>query len=119
MRVLFVRFFFLKEISCEGIILMAVAHGLCSSGLFFLVKKFYENRGSRNILLRSNVLKIFSVNIFFWGTLCFINASIPPSLNFLSELFLFFSIIRKNYLNFLFVVFIVFFNGLFKVFLYV
>jgi NADH:ubiquinone oxidoreductase subunit 4 (subunit M) len=58
------RFFFFNQIRFFGIIRVLIAHGICSSGLFFFVKKFYENSGSRNILLNQGVLFIRSKRIF-------------------------------------------------------
>lgn len=42
-----------------------VAHGLCSSGLFFLSGVIYERRGSRRIIINKGMLEIMP-RISFW-----------------------------------------------------
>lgn len=49
-------FFLLNKIRYFGIIRVLIAHGICSSGLFFFIKKFYEKSGSRKIFLKKGVL---------------------------------------------------------------
>lgn len=109
----------LKTIGIEGAILMFIAHGFCSSGLFFFIKSFYQESGSRKIALNGGFLFVNRVMILFWGSLCFFNGSLPPSLKFFCELFLLTNIFNQMSLGFSFVVAIVFINGLFKVILYV
>lgn len=38
---------------------MIVAHGLCSSGLFFLANVIYERSGTRRIFLNKGLLSIY------------------------------------------------------------
>lgn len=42
-----------------------VAHGLCSSGLFFLVNLFYERLGSRRLLINKGIM-LFFPRITIW-----------------------------------------------------
>jgi NADH-ubiquinone oxidoreductase chain 4 len=36
---------------------LIIAHGLCSSGLFFLVNLFYERLGSRRLVINKGILR--------------------------------------------------------------
>ena len=38
---------------------LIIAHGLCSSGLFFLVNLFYERLGSRSLLINKGIMIFF------------------------------------------------------------
>lgn len=101
-----------------GIIRMLVAHGICSSGLFFCVQCFYELRGTRRIVLNRGYLKISPILCFFWFLLCVANASAPPSLNLFREFLLISSILNYRYLGRVFCFMSVFLAGLFRIYLY-
>jgi proton-translocating NADH-quinone oxidoreductase chain M len=75
-------------ISFHGCILLTIAHGLSSSGLFACVGSIYNRLKTMNVLyLRtlSTIMPVLSF-FFFFFTLC--NLGFPPSLNFISELFI-------------------------------
>lgn len=108
---------FSKSIS-TAIVMLCVAHGFCSSGLFFFVNSFYQNSGTRKILLNRGVINISSVVAFFWFLLTFVKASLPPSLNYFSEVFMFNNLMIYSPESIGFIVLIIFLNGLFKVFLF-
>lgn len=118
MSIVFLGLFLLSKKKIFGIILMRVSHGFCSSGLFFLVKCFYQNSGSRNIFFNRGIIFFCSKLIFFWGVSTFINSSLPPSIKFLSELIIFFKLKNIFFLHALIIIFFVFLNGLFNIFLY-
>nr|YP_010990146.1 NADH dehydrogenase subunit 4 [Polymesoda caroliniana]WOV69034.1 NADH dehydrogenase subunit 4 [Polymesoda caroliniana] len=63
------------------------AHGLCSPCLFSLAASAYDWTGSRSVSINKNVLRVFPLFSLFWFLFCVINMGIPPSLNFLSEVF--------------------------------
>lgn len=50
--------FVLREIGHKGCVGLIVAHGLCSSGLFYLVNLVYERRHRRSMLLRKGLLNL-------------------------------------------------------------
>lgn len=101
-----------------GIISMLVAHGICSSGLFFCVQCFYELRGTRRIILNRGYLNISPILCFFWFLLCVANASAPPSLNLFREFLLISSILNYSYIGRIFCFMSVFLAGLFRIYLY-
>lgn len=111
--------FILSAVSPVGMIMLLVAHGICSSGLFWGVKVFYEISGSRNLFHNRGFLFLFPTLIFYWLVFCLVNSSVPPSLNLFSEIFLFSSIGKYLVMNFLFVFLMIFLKGLFRIYLYV
>jgi len=76
-----------------GALIIIIAHGLSSSGLFCFVNLIYERLGSRSILLRRGVISLVPLFSLLLFMLCCRNISAPPSINLLSELLL---IIRVN-----------------------
>lgn len=63
-----------------------VAHGLCSSGLFFLSGVVYERRGSRRIIINKGMLEIIPRIAFWWFIYCIGNMAAPVVLNLVGEL---------------------------------
>lgn len=102
-----------------GILGMLVAHGVCSSGMFFCVQCFYEIRKTRRIILNRGYLRLSPLLCFFWFLLCVAKASAPPSLNLLSEFLLIGSILNFRLVGLFFCFFSVFCAGLFSIYLYV
>lgn len=108
-----------KILGILGVILMRIAHGICSSGLFANVKIFYFLRGSRKILFKNGFKKIFPILRLFFFFLCIINSSAPPSLNLFSEIFILISSKNFNLLKKIFFFFSIFLVGLFSIYLYI
>nr|UGS80485.1 NADH dehydrogenase subunit 4 [Nepiomorpha sp. NespEL] len=67
-------------------LLMMISHGLCSSGLFFLVNMNYERNGSRNLMLIKGMVHLLPKVSLWWFLFCAMNMAAPPSLNLLSEI---------------------------------
>lgn len=109
----------MRSIGFVGVLFMLVAHGICSSGLFFKVNSFYELRGSRRLFHNRGFIMSFPVLVLFWFLLCVSNSSAPPSLNLFSEILLMFSIREFLLVNLLFCFFSLFLAGLFRIYLYV
>nr|QIZ12606.1 NADH dehydrogenase subunit 4 [Hemiarthrum setulosum] len=66
-------------------LMMMVAHGLSSSGLFCIANMLYEKTGSRSMFISKGALSLipnFSLCFFLLASL---NMAAPPSLNLLSE----------------------------------
>lgn len=65
MSLVMLGFFSLDVIGYIGVLGMLVAHGICSSGLFFRVQCFYELSGSRRIVLNRGFLNLSPILCFF------------------------------------------------------
>ena len=109
----------IKSFSClVGCLYLSFSHGLCSSAMFLNSNLFYSYSHSRNIFLNRGYLFIFPLVSLFWFLFCSLNCSVPPSLNFFSELLLIFSISSFNSPLILFTFFNIFFGGCYSIFLY-
>nr|YP_010389717.1 NADH dehydrogenase subunit 4 [Polistes rothneyi]UPT34489.1 NADH dehydrogenase subunit 4 [Polistes rothneyi] len=101
-----------------GGLLMMLAHGLCSSGLFYLVNLNYECMGSRLMYINKGSLSINSSLGLFWFLLCSSNLSAPVSLNLISELFLLISLICWNFKLMLILMLLCFFSAVYSLYLF-
>nr|QZZ18256.1 NADH dehydrogenase subunit 4 [Dikraneurini sp. SL-2021a] len=101
-----------------GSYLMMISHGLCSSGLFCLANISYNRFHSRSFFLNKGLLVVMPSMSFFWFLFCSFNMSCPPSLNFLSEIFILTSIINYFYNSFYFFILISFFSACFSYYLF-
>nr|APF47501.1 NADH dehydrogenase subunit 4 [Dolichogenidea sp. n. SNS-2016] len=86
-----------------GSYIMMIAHGMCSSAMFYLVNLNYERIHSRSLLINKGFINILPSLSFWWFMLCIINISAPPSMNLISEIMMFNSLISwSNLLIFMF-----------------
>nr|WRQ18129.1 NADH dehydrogenase subunit 4 [Coproporus sp.] len=101
-----------------GALVMMLAHGLCSSGLFCLANISYERMMSRSIYLNKGLINLMPSMSLFWFLLISSNMAAPPSFNLLGEILLINSVIKFSYLNMLFLVIISFFSAVYSLYLY-
>nr|YP_010728445.1 NADH dehydrogenase subunit 4 [Sergentia baueri]WEF49673.1 NADH dehydrogenase subunit 4 [Sergentia baueri] len=97
---------------------LMIAHGLCSSGLFFLVNLFYERLGSRSLLINKGMLSFMPGISMWWFLLCSSNMAAPPSVNLLAEIGLLNSIIGWSKMSMIMLIFISFFSAAYSLYLY-
>nr|YP_009024486.1 NADH dehydrogenase subunit 4 [Margaritifera dahurica]AGZ13313.1 NADH dehydrogenase subunit 4 [Margaritifera dahurica] len=79
-----------------GALLMMLAHGLCSSGMFFLASETYKSYHTRSLYLVKGGLAVIPGMAMCWFLMCAINMAAPPSLNLWSELMLGISILSYS-----------------------
>nr|YP_009731728.1 NADH dehydrogenase subunit 4 [Limassolla lingchuanensis]QHR79698.1 NADH dehydrogenase subunit 4 [Limassolla lingchuanensis] len=101
-----------------GSYLMMISHGLCSSGLFCLANFSYERFSSRSFFLNKGLINLMPSMSFIWFIFCAFNMSCPPSMNFLSEVFIINSMMMYWCNSFLYFLFISFFSACFSYYLY-
>nr|ATG33640.1 NADH dehydrogenase subunit 4 [Gastrolina depressa] len=101
-----------------GSLLMMLAHGICSSGLFCLVNILYERIYSRSIYLNKGLLNIIPNLSFWWFLLISCNMASPFSLNLMSEIILINSLVSFSFLNMLFLSLMSFLSAVYSLFLY-
>ena len=80
-----------------GAIVMIVAHGLVSSGLFSIGNITYENTSTRRLYLTKGLLSIAPAISIFWFIFSVINMACPPSINLLGEIMLLSSILSVSF----------------------
>nr|AOY39508.1 NADH dehydrogenase subunit 4 [Scolytinae sp. BMNH 1039990] len=100
-----------------GLVLM-LAHGLSSSGLFCLANLVYERTHSRSMFLNKGFINIMPSLSFWWFLLCSSNMAAPPSLNLLGEIVLICSLSLYNKLFIVCLFFLVFYSAAYSLFLY-
>nr|YP_008080952.1 NADH dehydrogenase subunit 4 [Psococerastis albimaculata]AFY16892.1 NADH dehydrogenase subunit 4 [Psococerastis albimaculata] len=99
-------------------LLMMLSHGLCSSGLFFLINCCYERVSSRSLLLVRGMTHLLPKMSLWWFLFCVMNMAAPPSLNLLSEIGLINSLISWSKLNFLCLMMMGFFAAGYSLYLF-
>nr|AII41652.1 NADH dehydrogenase subunit 4 [Allopsontus sp. 1 JZ-2014] len=70
----------------ESCLIMMIAHGLCSSGMFVLANICYERLGSRSLLMNKGLLSLMPSMAMWWFLLSSSNMAAPPSLNLAGEI---------------------------------
>ena len=71
-----------------GAILIMIAHGIASSGLFALANYSYIITQTRNIFIIKGLLSFVPAISLWWFIFLALNLAAPPSLNFAREIFL-------------------------------
>nr|YP_010852868.1 NADH dehydrogenase subunit 4 [Tomicus yunnanensis]WGL40313.1 NADH dehydrogenase subunit 4 [Tomicus yunnanensis] len=100
-----------------GLILM-MAHGLSSSGLFCLANMLYERTYSRSLFLNKGFLNMLPSLSLWWFLLCSSNMSAPPSLNLLGEILLMNSLIFYSKYIMVSLFFLAIYSAVYSLFLY-
>nr|YP_009728667.1 NADH dehydrogenase subunit 4 [Asobara japonica]QHR84923.1 NADH dehydrogenase subunit 4 [Asobara japonica] len=118
MSMLLSSMFTLYKMSFKGSLLMMIAHGLCSSGMFFLVNLNYERIQSRSMFMNKNLINILPSLTLWWFLLSIANFSAPPSMNLFSEMLMLNSLIQWNSLLIFIIIFISFFSTCYSIFIY-
>nr|ALO70368.1 NADH deshydrogenase subunit 4 [Batrisodes sp. 1 EF-2015] len=101
-----------------GAMIMMLAHGLCSSGMFCLVNISYERLLSRSVYLNKGLLSFMPSLSLWWFLMSSSNMAAPPSLNLLSELMLINSLISWNILNMVMLMVMSFFSAVYSLYIY-
>nr|YP_010584116.1 NADH dehydrogenase subunit 4 [Aphidius colemani]UZT28761.1 NADH dehydrogenase subunit 4 [Aphidius colemani] len=96
MSVLMASMMTMTQMSFYSSIMMMIAHGLCSSGMFCLVNMNYERTHSRSLMINKGMLMMMPSMTLWWFLLSTSNFSAPPSLNLFSEVMLLNSLILWN-----------------------
>uniref|UniRef100_UPI0030DDF1D1 NADH dehydrogenase subunit 4 n=1 Tax=Monochamus guttulatus TaxID=2079363 RepID=UPI0030DDF1D1 len=101
-----------------GALVMMLAHGLCSSGLFCLANISYERMLSRSLYLNKGLINIFPSLSLWWFLFSASNMAAPPSLNLLGEIILINSLVSFSKFFMIFLSLVSFFSAAYSLFLY-
>lgn len=85
-----------NPISLHGGILLTLAHGLSSSGLFACVGCIYTRIKTMNILYLRSLSSIMPITALFFFLFTLSNIGFPPTLNFVAELLIFIGLLHMN-----------------------
>nr|AVN68291.1 NADH dehydrogenase subunit 4 [Galiblatta cribrosa] len=102
---------------CGSLILM-IAHGLCSSGLFCLANITYERLSSRSLLINKGLLNFMPSMAMWWFLLSSCNMAAPPSVNLLGEISLLNSLVGWSLLTMLMLIFLSFFSAAYTLYMF-
>nr|YP_009185848.1 NADH dehydrogenase subunit 4 [Gabronthus thermarum]ALO70577.1 NADH deshydrogenase subunit 4 [Gabronthus thermarum] len=80
-----------------GALVMMLAHGLCSSGLFCLANISYERLLSRSLFLNKGLINLMPSMSLWWFLFSSSNMAAPPSLNLLAEIMLINSLVNWSF----------------------
>lgn len=103
----------------RGGVYMLLAHGFCSSCLFYLLYVLYERFHSRSLFIIKGIGILVPVLSFFWFIFCIFNIGVPPSFSFFSEVFILVGLRGISFYTSLFIGFFLFLSGLYGIFMYV
>nr|YP_009716216.1 NADH dehydrogenase subunit 4 [Vulcanolepas fijiensis]QGL53218.1 NADH dehydrogenase subunit 4 [Vulcanolepas fijiensis] len=95
-----------------------LAHGLCSSGLFFLSGVIYERSGSRSIFINKGMLLLMPSMSFWWFIYCIGNMAAPVVLNLVGEVGLLGSIMSFSSFTLIFLMAFSFMGACYSLFLF-
>jgi NADH-ubiquinone oxidoreductase chain 4 len=97
---------------------LIIAHGLCSSGLFYLVNILYERLGRRSLFINKGIINFLPRIALWWFLLCSRNIAAPPSLNLLGEIGLINRILSWSKFLIILLSLISFFRAVYSLYLY-
>ena len=86
---------FVKDtIALTGSLLLQIAHGLSSSALFLCIGMLYDRYKSRNIFYYRGLVTIMPIFSFLFFIFSLANLGFPGTINFISEMLIFFGLFR-------------------------
>lgn len=95
-----------------------ISHGLCSSGLFYIVNIFYRRSLRRLLFLNKGLISVLPSLIFWWFLLGVSNFSFPFSLNFIGEIFIIVALMGWDLRVRVFISLTCFFRGAYSLYLF-
>nr|YP_010987684.1 NADH dehydrogenase subunit 4 [Platystethus arenarius]WON66116.1 NADH dehydrogenase subunit 4 [Platystethus arenarius] len=101
-----------------GALIMMLAHGLCSSGMFCLANISYERVLSRSLFLNKGMINLMPSMSLWWFLLSSSNMAAPPSLNLMGEIMLLGSMIMWSKILMVMLMFMSFFGAGYSLYLY-
>lgn len=112
------RIIIIRKLRILRAYIIIVAHGLCSSGLFYISNLYYERTRRRLLILNKGILNKLPNITLWWFILCISNFSYPFSLNFLRELLILIAIINWDFIFIIYLIIICFIRRAYSLYLY-
>lgn len=106
------------KIGFIGCYLAIISHGLCSSGLFYIITLLYNRSNSRLLVINKGVISFISSIIVLWAYLCMRNFSFPLRLNFLGEILMIMSVIIWEVKTLVLIIVFIFFSRAYSLYLF-
>nr|YP_010324946.1 NADH dehydrogenase subunit 4 [Dermacentor steini]UNO54127.1 NADH dehydrogenase subunit 4 [Dermacentor steini]WPQ69981.1 nad4 [Dermacentor steini] len=102
----------------NGMLVMMIGHGLCSSGLFCLANMLYERFFTRNLFLIKGMISIFPNLTLWWFLFSIVNMSAPLTMNLFGELFLSVSLMKFSMFMMIPIMFLIFLSACYSIYMY-
>jgi len=99
-------------------VIIIIAHGLCSSGIFSNANMLYERRHSRSLMSNKGILRFYPSFSLLWFLLCMANFGGPFTFNLLAEIILIINLVRVNAALLVSVVLVSLFSAAYSLILY-
>ena len=99
-------------------LMLLIAHGLCSSGMFALANIVYETSNTRSLYLTKGLITLFPNITCWWFLFSIANIAAPPSINLLREILLIASLVAYSYFSIPFLLLVRFIAAAYSLFLY-
>lgn len=99
--------------------IIIIAHGLCSSGLFYIVNIYYYRSYRRLILINKGIINILPSFTIWWFLLCSANFSFPLSIGFIGEIYFLGILINLDLIIIVYLILIRFFRRAYSLYLFV
>ena len=103
-RLLICGIFTLNIWRINGAYTLIIGHGLCSSGLFYIINIIYERTNTRNIILNKRIINFIPNIRFWWFLLLSSNIAAPFSINLLGEISLIYNLLNWSFINLIFLI---------------
>lgn len=98
--------------------IIIISHGLCSSGLFYIVNLYYNRTGRRLLFLNKGIIGKLSLISLWWFIFCVSNFSYPFSLNFIGEVLILGVFINWESRYMIFYILVCFFRRAYSLYLF-
>lgn len=102
----------------SGAIFLMIAHGIVSSGLFFLVGVLYDKYHTRLLYYYGGLVQTMPLLSAKLLILCLANTGLPGTCNFIGELIVFVGLIDRNFLVAMFAITGVILSVLYSIFFF-
>jgi len=98
--------------------IIIISHGLCSSGLFYIVNLYYSRTSRRLLLLNKGMLEGIPTMAIWWFLLCSANFSFPFSLGFIREILILMSLLNWDMILIIYLFIICLFRRAYSLYLF-
>ena len=102
-----------------GGLYMMIAHGFCSSCLFYILYVLYKRYHSRRLFVVKGLGLLIPSVLLFWFLFSALNMGVPPSFSFFSEVYILVGLLRMNFLNTFVRGIFLFLAGVYGIYIYV
>ena len=106
------------KVGIFGRYVIIISHGLCSSGIFYIVNLYYNRSGRRLLFLNKGIVRNLPTIIIWWFLFCIMNFSFPLSLNFIGETLILMRIVNWDLGIIIYLILICFFRRAYSLYLF-